>query len=51
MDNGVDRVFIQDVENQVLAGDVSLNEFVAGIGCDVRHVGTIIQTVDVYDVY
>lgn len=50
MDDGVDRVFIQNVENQVLASDISLNEFVAGIGCDVRHVGAIIQTVDVHDV-
>ena len=50
MDDVVNRILIQDVEDEVLTGDIPLDELVAGIGCDIRHVSAIVQAVDVHDV-
>jgi len=47
MDNGVHGVFVENMEDQIFATDVSLDKFVSRVDGHIGRVGTIIQTIDV----
>ena len=47
MDNRVDGVFVENMENQIFATDISLDEFVSWVGRHVFRICTIIQTINV----